>query len=101
MSPVRAFLLREEWQRHVALTAVAGDRDDPLAGHLRTSCELQSRMERGASRNPDQQPLAARRCTGGLQRRLVLVGKHLVDHRAVEYAGHEPRADALNLVRSG
>ena len=48
----------EEGQGHVALAAVGGDRDDPLARHLRARRELERGMERGAGGDPDQQALA-------------------------------------------
>ena len=50
---------------------------------------------------PTGMPSLLRNLARGLERRLVGDGDDLVDDLAVEDAGHEARADALDLVRAG
>src|SRR3954452_21062649 len=91
----------EERQRHVALAPVRNDHEDALAREFIPRRHPQPSIDRGAAGDAHQEPLLARRLTRAVQGVLVGDGDDLVDHRAVEHLGHEPRADALDLVRSG
>ena len=92
--------VEEERQRHVALAAVGGDRDDPLALHLRPRRDVERGGDRGARRDADQEPFAGRNLVRHLERVLVRDRDRLVDHRAVEDVGDKAGADSLDLVRA-
>ena len=91
----------EERQRHVALAAVAGDRDDPLAGHLGPRGELERGVE--ARRRPRSRPAAPRarrraRAASSAVSSSTAITSSITD--AVEDLGDEAGADALDLVRA-
>src|SRR5262245_29748730 len=84
----------------IALEAVREQRDACRAGG-QLARHLAGRVRRRARRSAHQEALRAGELLDRGERLLVVDGAHLVDQRAVERAGPEAAADALDLVRPG
>src|SRR5580704_3869198 len=96
----RRFLLGKYRVAEITLARVARERHDGLSLRVRPRRDLQRRPDVRAGRDADQHAFVARQAARGRNRVGVRDSYHFVVDLGVEHLRYEPRARALNLMRS-
>src|SRR5208337_1616761 len=90
----------EQRSREVALAQVGKNDHDQLAGILRSPCSDDRSHGGRAAGDATQYSLFTGQPAGHLESLVIADRDHIIDDPRVENVGNEPRADALDLVRS-